>query len=354
MRKIKAHQIATLLGMLALGACEDSGTGSALDTLGTDEAVELAVLGDVGAIEVAVELGNTANDAAVRFGVAGAAEGRGLSHQASVRFALASEALRSGDRRRALEESRQARRFLARAIYATGGVDAVLALVERVEELALLAAEDGEDFDVPDELAAKLAALAAEARELFDAGEYVQAAERALLGEQIARHFRRNVDPERARLVVSLAETAVALADRLVENDSMPVRTLGVSNVREHQNRWLWHAHRMLEKAQQALAAGNWARAVHFSEHAHWSALKAVILPGGVTQPELDAMVELAHHLYAEAETAVGDDPTELQARLLLRAERLIATGEAMLADGKKRGVALVWRGAVISRWLMD
>jgi hypothetical protein len=51
---------------------------------------------------------------------------------------------------------------------------------------------------------------------------------------------------------------------------------------------------------------------------------------------------------------ALGDDPTELEATLLQRAERLIAAGEAMLEDGKKRGVALVWRGAVISSWLAD
>jgi hypothetical protein len=354
MRKIKPHQIATLLGLFALGACDDDGVQTALATLATDEAVELAVLDDPDALEVVVELGEAANDAAANFGMGGVVEARGLHNQAGVRFAVAAEALRNGDRRRALDEAREARRFLARAIYATGGVDAVLALVERVEELALAAAEDGEDFDDADALAERLTALATEAREQFEAGEYVRAAERALLGEQIARFYRRHIQPERARLVVSLAEAAVALADRLVQNDSMPVRTLGASIAHEHQNRWLWHAHRMLERAQQALSTGHWARAVHFAEHAQWSALKAVILPGGVTQEELDAMVELAHRLYAEAEAAVGDDPTELEARLLQRAERLIATGEAMLEEGRKRGVALVWRGAVISDWLAD
>jgi hypothetical protein len=93
---------------------------------------------------------------------------------------------------------------------------------------------------------------------------------------------------------------------------------------------------------------------VHFAWHAHWSALRAVILPGGVTQEEIRAMVALANELHEQAEVAIGDDPTELQEQLLARAGRLIAHGEALIADGHKRGVAPVWRGAVISRWLID
>lgn len=354
MRKIKRHQIATLLGLFALAACDDTGTQVGIDTLTADQQVELAVLGDAGALEVAVELGDVANDAAVSFGMGGVVEGRGLHNQAGVRFASATQALRHGDLRRAVEEARQARLLLARSIYATGGVDAVVALVERLEELAILVAEDPDDFDDAATLQAKLETLAVEARAFLDAGEYVKAAERALFGEQLARFHRRHIQQDRAQLAVSLAETAVTLAERLVANDSTPVRQLGVADVREHQNRWLWHAHRMLEKAQSALAAGHWARAAHFAEHAHWSALKAVILPGGVTDAELTAMAVLAQDLYAQAEIALGTAPTPLEQRLLMRAARLIEAGEAMIADGKKRGVALVWRGAVISRWLMD
>jgi HEPN domain-containing protein len=128
---------------------------------------------------------------------------------------------------------------------------------------------------------------------------------------------------------------------------------MGPSNAREHMNRWLVHAHRMLAKAQQALENGHYARAVHFSWHAQWSALRAVILPGGVTEEEISAMVELAHELHDQAEVAIGDDPTELQQALFERAGRLIARGEELIANGHKRGVAPVWRGAVISRWLI-
>jgi len=353
MRKIKAHQIATLLGIVALVACDDTGTQVDLELLGPEEEVELALLDDAGALEAAVEWGAATNDAAASFGMGNVTQGRTFSGQADVRFSRARGALRDGDRRRALDEAREARRLVARAVYATGGVEAVTALVERLEELVIVVTEEPEDFDNAEALAEKLTALAAEARAFLEAGEYVRAAERALFGEQLARFCRRNHEP-RARLAVSLAGTAVQLATRLVQDDSLPVRTLGASNVREHRNRWLWHAQRMLEHAEKALANGHWARAIHFAEHAHWSALKAVILPGGITDEELTAMVDLSHHLYAEAEVAIGDTPTELEATLFARAGRLIEAGETMLAEGKKRGVALVWRGAVISRWLMD
>ena len=353
MRTTKAYQVAALLGVFALAACEDSGLQVDLATLDTEEKVELALLGDPSTVDIAVELGAAANDAAATFGSGGYIEGRLLHNQAGLRFAAATEARRHGDHRRALEEAREARRLLARTIFTAGGVDAVVALVERLEELALEAAEDGEDFEGAAALAEKLGALAVEARAFLDAGEYVRAAERALLGEQMARFWRRH-HPDRARLAVALANTAVNLAERLVTTDSLPVLTLGTTDVSLQENRWLWHAKRMLAHAQTALTNGNWARAVHFAEHAHWSALKAVILPGGVTDEELTAMVELAHDLYAEAEIAIGDTPTELEARLFARAGRLIAAGEAMVAEGKKRGIALVWRGAVISRWLMD
>ena len=360
MTKTKAHQIAALLGLFALAACDESGTQALLDDLTPEESIELAVLEDPGSLDIALELNSAANDVAASFGGAGVGEGRGFNVQAGVRFAAAGEALRAGDRRRALEEAREARRLLARAIVATSGADGVSALIERIEELALITAEDDDVFHNPEALRARLESLAAEARDLLAGGHLVAAAERALLGEQIARHHRGRRDhpgdvlPDRARLAVSLAGTAVALAERLVAADSMPVRQLGTSNVRDHQNRWLAHARRMLEKAEQALAAGHFVRAVHFAEHAHWSSLKAVILPGGITEVELRAMVVLARHLYDEAEIALGEEPTELEKRLFAQAGRLIERGEKMLADGNKRGVAPIWRGAVISRWLMD
>jgi HEPN domain-containing protein len=247
----------------------------------------------------------------------------------------------------------------ARALVAAGGAEAVEALIERLEELALtLDAEDDDVFDDPEALAEKLESLAAEARELLEQGDLVGAAERALFGEQLVRFHRGRRDhrgdvrPERARLAVDLARTAVTLAERLVNADDTPIRNVAEPDVRVRMNRWLVHAKRFLAVAEHALEHGRYARAVHFAYHAHGSALKAVILPGGITEEELRAMSNLANHLYEEAQAAVGDDPTELEERLLGLAGRLIQRGEQQLEEGNKRGVAALWRAAVISRWL--
>ena len=121
----------------------------------------------------------------------------------------------------------------------------------------------------------------------------------------------------------------------------------------DHQDRWLANAHEMLEKAEQALANGNFARAVHFAQHAQWSALKAVILPGGITQEELRTMLQLAEALLMDAEVALGDEASGLELRLLNRAGSLIEIGIERLEAGHKRGVAALWRSAVISTWLI-
>jgi hypothetical protein len=354
------HGAWALLMALAAPACGEGGLDPLDQNLAIDEAAELIVLEDAGSLEAATDLTTVTMDVATELGSAGAVEGRLLTAQSAARFDLARGFLLDGNRRRALEEAREARRLAARAIVATGGEDAVVALIEHLEELAhSIDPEDDDVFDDPEALAQKLEALAARARELLEAGHPVAAAERALLGEQLVRYHRGrrghrgDVLEATARLAVSVAGTSVALADSLVADDTTPVRQLSVADVRTHQNRWLTHAHRMLERAQVALDAGYYARAVHFAHHAHWSALKAVILPGGITKEELDAMVELATVLFAEAEVAVGDDPTVLQARLLAIAGRSIERGVAMLEEGNKRGGGAVWRGAVISRWLV-
>jgi HEPN domain-containing protein len=350
----KPYRTWVLLGFVALAACGETTLETLDQQLTPEEVAELALFEDEGSREAALELSEIDSDVAADFG-APVLEARRLTAQARVRLAHGREALHGGDRRRALEDAREARRMLARAIVAHGGADAVEALIERIEDLAAqIDAEDDDVFGDPAAVRARLEELAAEAREHLQNGDLVRAAERALLAEQIARHHRRvNVTAERAELAVSLAATAVELAERLVDAPDTPVRTLGSSDVREHMNRWLVHANRMLAVARHALGDGHYARAVHFAWHAHWSALRAVILPGGVTEEEISAMVELAHELHAQAEVAIGDDATPLEQQLFERAGRLIERGEALIADGHERGVAPVWRGAVISRWLI-
>jgi HEPN domain-containing protein len=354
------HRFFALFAVLAFGACDESGTNPTDADLTLDEAAELALIEDAGSMDIAPELVDVTADVAANVGDPGSAEGRSLNLQARARFQAALESLHQGNRRQALAEARHARRLAAQALVAAGGAEAVEALIERLEELlATLDVEDDDVFDDPERLKARLEAIVAGARELLEQGNLVAAAERALLGEQLVRFHRGRRDhrgdvrPERARLAVDLARTAVALAERLIASDDTPVRDVGSSDVPDRQTRWLAHAHRMLGLAERALESGHFARAVHFAYHAHWSALKAVILPGGITETELDAMVVVANNLYEQAQEAVGDDPTELQQRLLALAGRLIERGEQMLEDGYPRGVAPLWRAAVISRWLI-
>ncbi len=353
------YRILALVAVLALPACDEGGVQPLDDVLSFSEEAELSVLTDPGSADVTVELADATTAVAASLGHAGAAQGRSLSSDARNHFQSAREALHAGDRRRALDLAREARRLAARALVATGGEEAVVALIERIEEFALtLDSADDDVVDDPARLKARLEELATAARELLAQGRPVAAAERALLGEQLIRYHvgrrdhRGDVHPDRARLAVALAGTAVQMATRLVEAQGTPQRD-AITDAADHQNRWLAQARRMLAMAEEALASGHFARAVHFAHHAHWSALKAVILPGGITEEELRAMAELANNLYEEAVVAVGDDPTQLQARLLALAERLIERGEEQLEAGNKRGVAPLWRAAVISRWLI-
>jgi len=186
----------------------------------------------------------------------------------------------------------------------------------------------------------------------------VCAAARAVLGEQHARlrrgrrDRRGDIAPARARLEVALARSAVSLATRLIASDFLATDTAH-RDVRERHDRWLAHAERMLQRARVALDHGRFARAVHFAQNAQWSALKAVILPGGVTNEELRGMVKVARILQEQAAAAIGDEPTELQRRLFERAGELIEIGIAKLEEGHKRGVAPLWRASIMLRWLM-
>ena len=356
MKTHRAQRILALLGVFALAACDDSGTELAFDDILTlEEQMELEVLGDPGSLEIALELTQATNDVAFARGNTRALASRDLNAQARSAFTEARDAMLAGDPRRALDAARLARRLVAQALREIGGDAALEALIERIEALALTAEDDV--FDDSAALRTELEALAAQARELLAQGDTLAAAARALLGEQRARHRRGRrdhpgIDVDRARLAVSLARTARSLAERLIGDDEIPVISAANTDVADRQKRWLEHAKELLEKAEEALSNGNLRRAVHFAQHAHWSALKAVVLPGGITEEEVRAMVDLAQRLFSEAESVVGDEASELDSRLLERARDLIERGIAQLEEGNKRGVAALWRAAVISLWL--
>lgn len=363
MKSLVIKVIVASVGVFTLAACAEGGVEPRLDDLGLEEQMELAVLGDPGAFGIAVELADVTSEVAVTLGNVEGADNRSLNAEARAYFDEARSAMLAGDRDGALALAREARLLVAQGLQALGGDRALEALIERIEDLAAVA--DDEVFVDAEALGSELESLATLARSLDARGDALAAAERAMLGEQLARHRRGrrhhpDIDPGRARLAVALARTAVALAQRLINAADTPtICPSSIDSVSDvsllcDRNRWLWQAKRLLAIAEEALANGHLRRAVHFAQHAQWSALKAVILPGGIEKEELWAIAELAKHLYEEAAAAVGDAPTELDKRLLNLAADLIEVGIEKLESGHKRGVAPLWRAAVICRWLLD
>ena len=354
MKTLHKLRILSLLPVFALAACGESTTDPDVDELTAAELVELSMLTDEGSDEIASELSSISNEVATARGNAGASEGRALNVEARTAFAEARAAYMDGDNRRALDALRAARRLVARALIATGGVPSVEDLIERLEDMLLTI--DDEVVDDPEELRSTLEAIIAEAQALLDSGDTVGAAARAILGEQHLRWHRQRRDfvvgPDRARLEVAFANHAVGLAERLI-NEEATVSEDDEADAPERRNRWLAHAVRLLEKAEQALDNGNYPRAAHFAAHAQWSALKAVILPGGITEIEIRGILQVAEELHEQATASLPDDATEVQLRVLNRAGDLIEIGVRRLEAGYKRGVAALWRSATMSAWLL-
>lgn len=363
MKTLKPKATLAFLGILAVAACEDgTPTTPIVDELFTpDETIELEVLASTANIAVALELADASNNVASSRGDVRVQDGREFHDRARLRFTDAQDDLARGNRRAALDKARDARRLVVRAIEATGGGRAVTAMVERLEAIASTIGEDVDSFRNPADVARELNVLAVSARNALSRGDTMRAGERAIFGDQRTHDRRANdrrrdrgtdrggnerrsdVGPRRAQLAIELGATAVALAERLLENNAID----------DEQSRFLATAHELLDKARAAYARGHYGRAVHFAEAASWSALKAVVLPGGITEEEMRAMIDLANSLHEEARAAISDAPTEVQIAMFERAGRLIELGEKMVAQGKQRGIGPLWRGAVISSWLI-
>jgi len=351
MSMLMPQRFLALLGLLALAACDGaSPTEGQLDELTSDEALELAVVADQEAMEGSLDLAILTSDVGMEASDARALQGRDLGERARARFANARDALDAGDQDRALEEGRAGRRLIAQAFRAMGDEQTTLRRIERLEMAALTVAEDEDVVDDPAAARAELARIAEAARDALARADTAGAGERVVLGEQRAHQRRRprgipgDAFADRARLRVALAGTAVALAERLVDAQDAP---------HERQLRHLAIANRLLGAAEAALADGRLRRAVHYAELAGWSALHAVVLPGGITHEEARAMHELATSLLEDARAAVGDQPSDLRTALLRRAARLLQIGEVQLARGNVRGIGALWQSAVISRWLI-
>lgn len=366
MIQVRNLRIAALAALAAVAACDSDSTEPEFEQLTVQEQMELSVLEDQDSYDAAVVLTTVSAEVAMEEGGRGGAEAQSLRNQAATAFAEARAAHMAGDHRRAIDASRVARRLVAAAMFATGGVPAVEDLIERLEDILLTM--DPESVDDADALTAELEVILEEARALLEAGDSIGAAARAILGEQRIQHRRRHlkdhrIGAERARFEVALAQTSVALATRLLQDDVVPDAAVTDASrsdeaetdaVHDRRNRWLAHARKWLKKAERAYQAEHYHLAVHFAWHAQWSALKAVVLPGGITEEEIRALHQLSLELHEQATEALGDDPTDFQLRVLNRAGDLIEIGVRKLQDGKKRGIAALWRSATMSAWLLS
>ena len=147
----------------------------------------------------------------------------------------------------------------------------------------------------------------------------------------------------RARLAIALATESVELAVRLLEGtDPIP-----------EQLRYLNHAKGLVRRAHEAFEAGRPLVAVDLAQAAQIEALKAVVLPGGVTKEEARAIHGVAKELLEQARAAVGSDGTEIERHLLHLAHDLFELGTRQLANGSVRGVVALWKSAALSSFLI-
>ncbi len=338
--------ILPLLGGLALAACQDGGPSApALEDLSLEDQITLELLSDPTFTETALDLVGTQTAAAHRRGRAWRS-GEGYALQAAVHFQGAQAALAQGNTQRALERARVGRELIAEGIEAVGGPWAIEGMVERLESLPLAINGDPDCYQDPQGLGVRMGELARGARNAFRKGKRIQAGQLGVLGEQAVRQRIRDGSHSlsgRPEVWVELGGAAVDLATGI----------LGAGTPDQEQLDLLAAAGEYQTLATEALAAGDRGRAVHFAHMAQWWSLKAVVIPGGISDEEVALILDLAKTLLADATAAVGSEPTDLEAALLAKATTMLGMGEGSVANGTCRGLGALWQVALIGTYLI-
>ena len=221
-------------------------------------------------------------------------------------------------------------------------------MVERLEALPLQIAADPADYQNSGKLGLQIGQLAERARKATQKKDQTRAGELGVLGEQVMRrqHERRHGGSiERARLSIALATEAIEIADRVLSAQPGGADT--------EQQELLDVAKEYLAQATLAFEAGEEARAIHLARLAQWGALKAVVIPGGITDDEARFVLALAETLLGEARDAIDPDPTEIETVLFSRSTRLFERGKSTVEAGNYRGIGPLWWSAVISSYLV-
>jgi HEPN domain-containing protein len=350
------HRLHAVLAaaLVAAAGCEISAAVDPYEdtqVVALEDQVALQVLENPLTIDAALALAETNTHAAAHHGMGHGQQqvANQLTNEARLRFEAAVNALNEGERVRAAEEAREARRLIARAMEMANGPHGFSSLVEQAEELVTDVAQNPGAFTDANGLQYELHQFALRARHRLQQGDGPGAGELGVLSQQRHQHRARWSQGEgvalddRAELGVGLAQAAVALAtDLLAEGEP-----------NDEQLQYLEAAEEFLAEALTALEAEDFAEAIYLAQHAQWAALKAVVLPGDGNQDEGAAMLALALELYAEAEAAVAADPSELRIELLARALLLIEAGQTQMADENHCGIGAFWHAAVICTCLI-
>lgn len=337
----------SLLGVLALAACQDSEPTAPLadDTLlTTEDVIALDVLSYAGALDAAMQVTQgPVNAAGHRYGHGQAMAMNDIA-QAQEQYREAIRLMEHQDSAGALQQSREARRLMARAGQTAGGGRFAASLVERLEVLAQNVARDPGSFNNPMGLQGELNQLATQARQRLHQGDSLGAGDCGLLGEQRYRQQQRDngLGVVSAEIHVELGAEGVSLASDLLDQYGADAEQL----------EYLAMAEEYLAEAEAALAVQDLGGAIHYADLASWTGLKAVVLPGDVTDDEVLMIQALAQDLYAQA--AAATDLDDIETLLLARAEALIAQGESLWETGTIRGIGSFWRAAVISSWILS
>ncbi|MGD2120521.1 MAG: hypothetical protein PVJ76_02195 [Gemmatimonadota bacterium] len=355
MKTKNTHAALTVLGILLLAGCQDGGPAEPrlqdLD-LELEDQIALELLADPATSETALELAGVQTSAAQRNGWAWGSNQNQRS-QAQQRFREAEEALAQGDQVRAMERAREGRQLVAQAIELAGGPQAIVGLVEHLEALPAMLAADPAAYVNAGKLGLQIGQVAERARNALQAGDRTRAGALGVLGEQAFRHSHQHqylnqldLGITRAELAIDLGAEAIGLAEEILNK---------LSSADTESQEYLNTAGEFLAQAEAALETGEEARAAHLAHLAQWWALKAVVLPGGITDEEARFILGLAETSLADAKEALsGVETTALQAALLERAERLLERGKEKLGNGECRGLGALWQSAVISSYLLD
>lgn len=348
MKTIRPLLTITALSILPLAACQDENfVEPVVQELALEDALTLELLADPATTETALELAGVQTAAAERRGWPW---GGDADHQnrAENCFRNAREALAQGNRTRALEQAREGRRLVAQAIEMASGSNAIMGMVERLESLPVAVTSDPDAFLNSGKLGLQLGQLAVMAREAVRTGQRTRAGALGVLSEQAFRHNHRHqnqVGSARAEVYVELAGEAVHLAAELLGERDGGADT--------EQADLLALATEFLLQAQEALGAEADSQAFHLAHMAQWWALKAVVLPGGISDEDVELILSLATELLPDAEAAVALDPTDLKTALLTKATRMLENGNANVGNGVCRGIGAFWQSAVISSYLI-